>query len=116
MFNEKNVNLNRIENPDKPYELRQLRQLEIEKTPEMLEIIKLIDQITNEIRAKIGLKDLALPADRILITPEDKWIKYKEGIDEIPFFEDKALPIEADGYADRDNYFMAVAYKDRDFF
>lgn len=52
-----------------------LKDKEQEKTPEEIEIIGLVNNITNEIRQKYGLEKFNIPPDNIHVIEEDKWIK-----------------------------------------
>ena len=52
-----------------------LKDKEREKTPEEIEIIGLVNGITNEIRKKYGLEEFNIPPDNIHVIEQDKWIK-----------------------------------------
>lgn len=54
-------------------EFEKLRGLEREKTAEELEIISFVNNKTNELLEKFGLKKFDIPATNIHVIPEDKW-------------------------------------------
>lgn len=53
--------------------LREIKEHEIPKTPEDIEVINLANKATNEIRRKYGFSDFDVPPENIVIVDEPHW-------------------------------------------
>ena len=53
--------------------LREIKEHEIPKTPDDIEVINLANKATNEIRRKYGFSDFDIPPENIVIVDEPHW-------------------------------------------
>lgn len=61
------------ENTFRNQNFEDLKDIEVEKTPEQVEIISLANKVTNEIRNQYRLSDFNIPLENIHIIKADKW-------------------------------------------